>query len=651
MCGFAGILRYEPDPDLGELAERLGRKIGHRGPDDHGWLLLTPQGLRLGREQPAPQPATLALVQRRLSILDLSEAGRQPMLTPDGRYAIVFNGEIYNYVELRAELQKLGHNFLTQTDTEVLLYAYLAWGRAALKRLIGMFAFAILDMPAQRLFLARDAFGIKPLYYVHDHRGAAFGSEIKALLELPDVSRAVHPQRLWQYLRFGQTDHGADTMFAQIKQLPSAHWLDIRLDGPASLVPVPYWDLDLTETVDLSLDEAACRLRALFLESVRLHLRSDVPVGAALSGGIDSSAIVAVMRHLEPNLDIHTFSYVAEDPTLSEKTHVDVAVRHVRAVQHTVQPTPGELVDDLDRLIDCQDEPFGGTSIYAQQRVFRLAKEAGITVMLDGQGADEMLAGYRWYLSARLASLLRKGSLPKAWRLLGQARNLPATGGLARLCLRAGDFLLPEGLQSLGRQVLGKELMLPGMNRHWFLDHGVKPFGTHTSAARDVLRHQLHQSLIATSLPMLLRYEDRNSMAYGIESRVPFLTVPLAEFILRLPEEYLISPDGTTKNVFRVAMKGLVPEAILARKDKIGFATPERGWLEQLYPWVDRVLRSDSARAIPALKAAEISREWQDIRTGRRSFDPRVWRWVNLIRWAERFQVRFPEAGQKIRAA
>jgi asparagine synthase (glutamine-hydrolysing) len=357
------------------------------------------------------------------------------------------------------------------------------------------------------------------------------------------------------------------------------------------------------------------------------------------------------MRHLEPKLELHTFSYVAEDATLCEETFADLAARRVRAIQHKVQPTPGELVDDLDRLIDCQDEPFGGTSIYAQHRVFRLAREAGITVMLDGQGADEMLAGYRWYLSARLASLLRQGRFPEAWRFAHQVRKLPGTGGLVRLCLRAGGFMLPGGWQVLGRELLGKDLMLPWMNEHWFLHQGVIPVPARGPACRDVLRHELLQTLVTTSLPMLLRYEDRNSMAHGIESRVPFLTAPLAEFILRLPEEYLISPEGTTKNVFRLAMRGLVPEAILGRKDKIGFATPEQSWLAQLYPWVDQVLQSTAARAIPAIKIRDIQREWQAVRAGKRALDSRVWRWINLIRWAERYQVRFSESSPLLRAA
>jgi asparagine synthase (glutamine-hydrolysing) len=440
-------------------------------------------------------------------------------------------------------------------------------------------------------------------------------------------------------------------MFAAIKQLPSAHWLEMPLDRRVTLEPVPYWNLDLSERLELSLDEAADRLRALFLDSVRLHLRSDVPVGAALSGGIDSSAIVAAMRHLEPNLQLHTFSYVAEDPSLCEESYIDRAARRVHAVQHKVQPTPAEMVDDLDRLIDCQDEPFGSTSIYAQYRVFRLAKEAGITVMLDGQGADEMLAGYRWYLSARLASLLRQGQLPKAWRFLRQVRKLPGSGGMMRLFLRAGGFLLPGRLQTLGRHLSGQGLMLPWMNERWFAGQGVQAVAVGNLGTCDILRQQLHQTLVATSLPTLLRYEDRNSMAQSIESRVPFLTTPLAEFILRLPEEYLISPDGTTKNVFRLAMRGLVPEEILKRKDKIGFATPEQGWLAQLRPWVDKTLRSAAAHSIPALNIDAVEREWQAIHAGQRPFDFRVWRWVNLIRWADRFQVRFPESNQGALAA
>jgi asparagine synthase (glutamine-hydrolysing) len=641
MCGIAGMLWAEPAARRRAVADVL-RLLEHRGPDDHGWLLLTPRGLRRGRGDPGDEPAAAALLHRRLSILDLSDAGWQPMSSPDGRHHLVFNGEIYNYVELRRELEDLGHAFRSRSDTEVLLAAYGRWGRKALDRLVGMFAFAVLDTRDRTLFLARDFFGIKPLYYTHLPRGFAFASEIKALLELPGVRRRVDPQRLYDYLRFGLSDHGGRTLFAEVRQLPAAHCLEVHLDRPGEARPVRYWQVNLDDRLNLPLEEAGRRLRELFLENVRLHLRSDVPVGAALSGGIDSSAIVTAMRHLEPRLDLHAFSYVADDRALSEERWIDEAGQAARAVVHKVRPAPGELVDDLDRLVYQQDEPFGSTSIYAQHRVFRLAREAGVTVMLDGQGADELLAGYRPYLAARLASLLRQGRLGQALGFLKRAAGLPGSGGRKHLLLHAAARSLPPCLRAWGLRLAGRGRMPDWLDASWFERQGVtaRPRPAAPPAA-EVLREELRQSLGETSLPMLLRYEDRNSMAHSIESRVPFLTPALVDFVLRLPEEHLIARDGTSKNVFRLAMRGLVPDAVLDRRDKIGFATPEQGWLAALRPWVERTLVGEAARAVPALDPAGVRREWRDVLDGRRPFDARVWRWVNLIRWADRFAVDF----------
>jgi asparagine synthase (glutamine-hydrolysing) len=345
------------------------------------------------------------------------------------------------------------------------------------------------------------------------------------------------------------------------------------------------------------------------------------------------------MRQVEPRLGIHTFSYVAEDPALSEERWVGLAGSRAGAVLHKVQPTPEELVADLDQLIDLQDEPFASTSIYAQQRVFRLAREAGITVMLDGQGADEMLGGYRWYLAARLASLTRQGRWVEASRFLARVARLPGSGGAFRLLLQAGGLLFPPVCKALALRLAGQDLMPHWLSAAWFETRGVRPSPSHGRAMRDVLREQLHHTLVESSLPMLLRYEDRNSMACSIESRVPFLTTPLVSFILRLPEEYLIAPDGTSKDVFRRAMRGIVPDAVLDRRDKIGFATPEQRWLTALRPWVERTL--DSAERVPALNPGGMRREWQAVLQGRRKFDFRIWRWVNLIRWAERRDVSF----------
>jgi asparagine synthase (glutamine-hydrolysing) len=641
MCGIAGVIGPGTTETARPLLASPLRTLKHRGPDDLGWLVDTPQGLQGGRGELPSAPFHALLLHRRLSILDLSSSGWQPMTTPDRKVAITFNGEIYNYVELREELLREGCSFHSHSDTEVLLQACVHWGPSVLRRLVGMFAFALLDTRRRTLFLARDSFGIKPLYYFHAGETFAFASEIKALLGLPFVRRRINPQRFYEFMRFGRTDHGGETFFAEIQQLPAAHYLELSLDSPRSADPVRYWDLGGSERLDLSFDEAATHLRKLFLDNIQLHLRSDVPVGAALSGGIDSSAIVAAMRAIHPQADLHTFSFIADDPAVSEEKWVDLVGGHTRSVVHKVRASPEELAADLDDLIRTQDEPFGSTSIYAQYRVFQLARQKGITVMLDGQGADELLAGYRPYLAARIASLVRQGRFLQAFRFAKRASTLPGCSGVFRLLLQAGSLLFPPGCKALAHRLLGDSLMPAWLNGAWFHAHGVTAPSAYCRAQRDVLREQLRETVVTTSLPMLLRFEDRNSMASSIESRVPFLTPSLAEFVMRLPEEYILGADGTSKNVFRKAMRGLVPDAILDRRDKIGFATPERRWLTALRPWVDATLGSDRARSIPALNPAAMQQEWRAVLEGKQPFDFRVWRWLNLIRWADQLDVRF----------
>lgn len=642
MCGIAGIIPVSTVRLDSCLIPRILRHLEHRGPDDQGCLLFSRDGARLCRNWLGQEPvAGPVLLHRRLSILDMTEAGRQPMGTPDGRYYIVFNGEIYNYLELRSELEILGYRFRSRSDTEVLLAAYAQWGTQVLARLVGMFAFAILDTRERVLFLARDFFGIKPLYYTFGRDGFAFASEIKTLLEFPWVSRMVNPERLYIYLRYGITDHGSETMFADIRQLPPAHYIKISLDIPGPANPVRYWEVDLGRRLDLSFAEAAERLRELFLETVRLHLRSDVPVGAALSGGIDSSSIVMAMRYLQGrDLELHTFSYVAGEPSISEEHWIDLVGQASGAVVHKVRLREEEVVADLEQLMYAQELPFGSTSIYAQYRVFRLAREAGIKVMLDGQGADEMLGGYRYNLAARLASLLRRGKWVDAGRFLLKASKWP---GASHLWLMLGtvDFLMPLSLQAPARRLIGKDLAPSWLNADWFRERGVAPKILNYTHGNDVLREYLYRTLSETSLPNLLRFEDRNSMAFSIESRVPFLTPELVKFMFSLPEEYIITPDGTSKAVFRVAMRGIVPDSVLDRRDKIGFATPERNWLTTLQPWVERIIRSEAAAQIPALNLTVLEREWEGVVQGRKVFDFRIWRWLNVIEWARLFNASF----------
>jgi asparagine synthase (glutamine-hydrolysing) len=289
-------------------------------------------------------------------------------------------------------------------------------------------------------------------------------------------------------------------------------------------------------------------------------------------------------------------------------------------------------------VIEAHGEPFSSTSMYAQWRVFRAAREAGIKVMVDGQGADELLGGYAGYRLAQIGAFLRRGRWPSAFRLWRYASSLPGQSGwwTAPRVLR---FLLPESLRNPIRQCVRRDVLPSWLNDRWFRERGVRRSSESLSGGGDLLRRMLHETLTHSTIPHLLRSEDRNSMAFSIESRVPFLTPKLAAFLLALPEEYLVSPDGTSKAVFRRAMRGLVPDAILDRRDKLGFPTPERQWLLHAPQWVERVLGRPAAESIGALNMDVIRRDWRIIQDGKASFDSRVWRWVNLLLWAETFSV------------
>jgi asparagine synthase (glutamine-hydrolysing) len=376
-------------------------------------------------------------------------------------------------------------------------------------RLVGMFVFAI-SICARTVVLARDPFSIS-LPWSAGPGFFAFASELKALLELPGLSRKVDAQRVYDYVRFGLTDHGDGTLLEAVRQLPAAHWMTVPLDAPVPGTPVRYYELHAEQTFGGSFDDAAARFRELFLDSVRLHLRSDVPVGAALSGGIDSSAIVTAMRAVEPNLELHAFSYVADDPVLSEERWVKLVAERAKAVVHTTRASAGSLQSGLAALLRTQDDPFGSTSIHAQHRVFEIAKQHGITVMLDGQGADELLGGYLPHSALRFASLVRQGDYGRALSYCGRRRR--PGGGLAN----GQEFLIPPrsgpAAGSSGRN------WCPRGSTRGLVCRVVcaRTRASTRSAGRTACEWQLVRATTWSSLPMLLRYEDRNSMAWSIE--------------------------------------------------------------------------------------------------------------------------------------
>lgn len=640
MCGIAGIIAGPGRAVDAEELARLSAAVAHRGPDDQGaagWS--APLGtVHAAAADALPAGLTAGLAHRRLSIIDTGPGGHQPMATADGAYVLVTNGEIYNYLELRRELEAAGDLFHSQSDTEVMLAALARWGLArALPRFTGMFAFALLNTRARTLTLGRDPFGIKPLFWAMRGGDLAFASEPGALLALAGLRRDVEPQAVYDYLRFGLTDRGTTTLFRQIHHLPPAHYAEINLDRPAAPAPVAYWRAATEARSTLGFAEAATELGRLFRESVDLHLRADVPVGAALSGGIDSTAVAAAMRaSAGDRLTLHTFSFTAPGSPHDESRWAELAAGAVGATAHRTEASGADLSRDLDDLIRVQGEPFGSTSIYAQNRVYRLVRETGIKVTLDGQGADELLGGYLPFLAARLASLIRGGQVMRAARFVCATRDM--AGPVGQLA-RAARFILPSGLQGLARRTVGEDLVPAWMDGGWLRRHGVAARAPQGPRSGRVLMDELAESLQSRVLPALLRYQDRNSMSYAIESRVPFLTTRLADFIYSLPEFFLVSDRGETKSVFRAAMRGLVPDAILDRRDKIGFITPQDRWLREAGGWLAGLIRG--AGAVPAVADRIFTAQVQALIDGGGAMPQHVWRAANLIRWAELHEVSF----------
>lgn len=623
MCGIIGgyIPQSSARPDFQAGLARLA----HRGPNDRGL------------ERWNSVDGVVVLGHTRLSIIDLSAAGHQPMHSRCGRYAMVFNGEIYNYRELRQELQLLGQHFVSDSDTEVLLASWIAWGDSCLAHLRGMFAFVVLDKTRHTLTCVRDAFGIKPFFYRFDEGGFTFASEVPALLALEARRPKLNLQRAYDYLVAGNYDDRAETFFDGVRQLLPGHTLTLDLGKAVISEHRRWWWPSIIERTDLSFAEASEQLREMFLANIRLHLRSDVPLGAALSGGVDSSAVVCAMRHVASDMPIHTFSYVARGSDVDEEHWADLVNTHVGAISHKVVVSPDELAADLDDMIRAQGEPFGSTSIYAQYRVFKLARKHGITVTLDGQGADEMLAGYRGYPGSRLHSYVERGDWLELLQFLRAWSQWPGCSMGSGAKALVGQ-LVPGSLRSIALKMVGHDPAPSWLNSRYFRERGVRFAGhgwssENSDAVGRRLVSALRQSLTGQGLNALLRHGDRNSMRWSVESRVPFLTTDMAEFLLSLPEHYLISPQGKTKHIFRAAMRGIVPDEILDRKDKVGFATPEQAWLKQLgskvFDWLS------AADDLPFLNAAACRSEVKSIIDGSRPFDFRAWRLVNYCRWVQ----------------
>jgi asparagine synthase (glutamine-hydrolysing) len=621
VCGIAG--KISENTNALELANAL-LNLNHRGPNDSGTF------------QSSMNNKVLNLGQTRLSIIDLSSGGHQPFISLDQNYILVFNGEIYNFKELRNYLRKYGYKFDSESDTEVLLNAWIHWGPESLSKLKGMFAFAIFDKKNNLLTLARDAFGMKPLFFHQNSENFAFASEIGALKKLIPGCASLNSQTMFNYLAFGQQSFGQDTFFQDIMSLEPGHFLQIKCSSSnIEITCSRWWWPKVAQNFLISDSEAIKEVRERFLENVRLHLISDVPLGATLSGGLDSSAIVCAMRFLEPSREINTFSFVSSGHMKNEETWVDIINKHVGAIPNKVVISPKELLFDLDDMITYQGEPVGSTSIYAQYRVYKQVRDSGITVVLDGQGADELLGGYLGYPVFRVQSLISSGNYIQASNFLlnwakGPDRSLRDV--IQRLI---GKSFIPRNLVPITRKMVKKDFS----NKIFRLDL-IDEFEINKNQILEIdwpkdgnraLVSELRRALTKRGLSELLRYADRNSMRWSIENRLPFLTTDLAEFVLQLPEHLLVSQKGITKNVFREAMKGIVPDSVLNRKDKIGFETPELEWLQFLRHDIDIWL--EDLAPIHWINLAEVKNHFNDVLSGRRKFDWQTWRLINSAKW------------------
>lgn len=630
MCGIAGAISTQAyGSGLDSKVKLASTELIHRGPDGSG---LTKTDLGSG--------STAVLGHTRLAIIDLTTGGAQPYVSPDTDFVLTYNGEIYNYLELRQELESLGVSFKSTSDTEVLLHALIRWGEGALLKLEGMFAFVFIDKASNTALLARDPFGIKPLYYHIEESVIGFASEPRALRRIFPKLRLIDEKVASDFLVFGFTDKTKSTFFQGICSLLPGEYLKVSLGSSRlSARPVKYWNPSFSSETDISFDEAKGKFRELFFESVELHMRSDVSIGAALSGGIDSSSIASVVRHLYPSADLHTFSYIASDSRISEEYWVDRVTDWAKTSSHKVSIDKRLLFEsDLDELVIAQGEPFPSLSIYAQFKVFQLAKDAGIKVTLDGQGADEFLAGYSGFPESRIWSMFEAGSLLDIPKFI---KSWAAWPGRSFMGLASNSFanVFPATRRSAVFISIAQRLGVMGDHNLEFFSSTAKKMAGYVTATKNDehssfqgrrLTQALFDAMGPTRLTSLLRVADRNSMHSSIESRVPFLNKKLVEFSLSLPENYLLSDTGETKHILRKALEGIVPEEILNRKDKIGFEASNDKWgmgsavLEQI---------ASSIEDIPLIDPKPSRIAINQVYRGERPLDSNLWRVINFARW------------------
>jgi asparagine synthase (glutamine-hydrolysing) len=571
MCGIAGIISVNTDEVVEARLKAMTDIISYRGPDGEGqWI---------------SQNGNVGLGHRRLSIIDLTENGRQPMQYLH-RYSMVFNGEIYNYIELKELLIQQGYCFQTETDTEVLMALYAKEKENCLSFLDGMFSFVIYDNETNEIFAARDRYGEKPFYYHHQEgKHFLFGSEMKCLWAA-GIKKDVNNRMLFAYLNYGSIQNEKDwseTFYKGCTNLPHGHYLKVAV-STCKIRIVKYFDIDI-KIINNAVTESQAqeKFRELFYKSVKRRLRSDVKVGSSLSGGLDSSLIVCVIDEINKGTcqKLNTFSAVFPGFERNEQKYIDRVVKHTDSISHFITPNSEQIIEDLENLLWHQEEPFGTASIYAQYCVMRLAKENNVTVLLDGQGADEYLAGYHSYYRPFFYELRK--NYPKISESQYQSYLALQNANLVNEVLKK-DFKYFVRSKIPGILKVGKNLSNYYSHKktsffsedfyHAHIKNNGIPY-KYPKSLNEALYHNMFQGELQT----LLRFCDRNSMAHSREIRLPFLSHELVEFVFSLPSFFKIN-EGWTKWIMRSAFSHLLPHEIVWRKDKIGYEPPQSNWLE-----------------------------------------------------------------------
>lgn len=669
MCGIAGILLDEIDPAMPARLAAMTQTMFHRGPDDGGGVVFGMGGKpaverRFPVKNDAPDwsyvSAKLGIASRRLAIVDRSEAGRQPMASDDGRVWLVYNGEIYNHQSLRAELTEQGMPFRGHSDTEVLLNGYRAWGSEVFDKLEGMFACAIVDWSAGKMFLARDFFGIKPLYLCRFDGGMAFASEIKALLTLPGQPAGINEAVLRDFLCDGRIDTSDETVFEDIWSLPGGHMLELDLRGKGTMHAGgrlrSFHGHGTAEWKD-----HAEGLKICLRESVVQHFQGEVPIGSCLSGGLDSSSIVCLANEFRrtgeyEQLSQHTFTATLPDDPLDESEYAQAVIDACEGLEsHRVTPSAERFVECVRDLVWHQEQPFGSPSIYMQWEVMRLAREHGVTVLLDGQGGDELFCGYEGYIPMFLADLLRRGKLSRFWREYKAAKRGHFAG--RKLLKHLIASLLPAKTRDKMRRAewavkrpwLDPDIFAPDAATSMAerLDIKIDPppaFG------RSAFEKRWWSMIRSESLPSLLRFEDRSSMAFSIEARVPILSRTVLLMALGVkaeqkPRKELPSfhvddciVDGVLKANLRTAMKDTVPDKVLNRSDKIGFSAPTAKWMRAgLADWWKECVTSQSFLDRGCFDAKGVLDLVNRFEKGDDDAAPHLWRLAITEQWARVF--------------